>query len=455
MGIEELDSGPVNYEAIRRVTGYGRGRKSRYRTADLVAMSVDRDPFYRDAPGRLERGQWFADIWRRFGIGYGTHVRRIHYRIVSAAPRVLLWNGDEYLNTEQCWERLLDASLNARYNALIPRGAIEDHRNAAPYIPYVDPGQPASVTMAAPLYPWKVGGVYFSDLEPRFEITYPHGEQGYHLAIFCEKSTMDDILVPLCRTYGATLVTASGENSETQVEQMARRIVDDGRPARILYVSDFDPAGTTMPVSAARKLEFLLRDAVWEDCIVTPIALSREQVEAYNIPRTMIKESDLRKGGFEKQHGTGGAELDALEATQPGLLREIVEEALSPFFDEDLADRVLEQRAAFEAACWEARREALAPFAERRDDLRGRVETVRASIAPELAELDKEAKALGDEVLAAVRDAMPDPEDFPVPEAEEADEDCLPEPLYDGSRTYSEQLAVYKRFQGKDGAVDE
>jgi hypothetical protein len=451
---EDMDLTIINYESIRQWVRYQRGR----RVPDALAMSEKRDPFYADQPGRLEGAQWFAGIWNEFGIGHGTHLRRIHYRLASVSPAIRLWNGKEYENTRECWELLLLAAANARYLDLVPAGDVEDHRNDPPMIFIPDDEPEPEVTLAEGLR-WRVELFDWLD-PPDFAITYPQGRQRYHLEVLCEKTSMNDILQPLCERYQAVLVTASGEVSIAQTDALAQRIIADERPARLYHITDFDPSGQTMPVSACRKIEYRLRKllggplGLW-DVQYRHLALTHEQVEQFNLPRKPGKESDLRRPGFERQHGTGAVELDALEAMQPGLLAEIVEDALTPFFDETLAERVAQQRRALEAAGRAAASAALEPFVDRRESLEERVNALLASVEDEIAELDAEARALGEEITEALAEVVPDVADFPVPEPEEADEDDLPEPLFDGYRDYFDQIACYKRFQGKDGSLDD
>ncbi len=73
-------------------------------------------------------------------------------------------------------------------------------------------------------------------------------------------------------------------------------VAELGRPTRIFYISDFDPAGDCMPVAIARQFQFWL----WKsghnvDVKLTPLALTKEQVQKYQLPRKPIKESDLRQ----------------------------------------------------------------------------------------------------------------------------------------------------------------
>ena len=119
----------------------------------------------------------------------------------------------------------------------------------------------------------------------------------------------------------------------TAVNALAERIRRAGKPARVFYISDFDPAGYSMPCAVARKLEFLLHnDDIELDVRLYRLLLNRDHVERYALPRTPIKESERRAKSFEARHGDGCVELDALEALHPGELSHIVSAALSQYY---------------------------------------------------------------------------------------------------------------------------
>src|SRR5262249_51819997 len=154
---------------------------------------------------------------------------------------------------------------------------------------------------------------------------YAAADQPYLVEIWVEKSTMNDVLEPLCGQLSVNLVTSLGFQSMTaavNLLQRAARLAAAGRPCRVFYISDYDPAGDGMPVAVARQIEFWLSQyAPGADIKLTPLVLTREQVVAYDLPRTPIKESDRRRANFEALHGEGAVELDALEALHPGELR--------------------------------------------------------------------------------------------------------------------------------------
>ena len=108
---------------------------------------------------------------------------------------------------------------------------------------------------------------------------------------------MNDVLMPLGERYGVNVVTGLGEMSLTRCVELVDRAKASGKPVRILYISDFDPGGASMPVAVARKIEFVVRKEGHDlDIQVRPVVLRREQCIQYRLPRTPIKESEQRAG---------------------------------------------------------------------------------------------------------------------------------------------------------------
>jgi hypothetical protein len=119
---------------------------------------------------------------------------------------MMLPNGKPYENTEECWGTLLLATKAARYLRLVDVAMFEDKKNAAPAI-Y---GDTYSYTPEIKVY----GDLYSSDLGlpdfpslPSYSVDFYQVAQPYHMEMWCEKTTMNDILLPLCERYGMTLQT--------------------------------------------------------------------------------------------------------------------------------------------------------------------------------------------------------------------------------------------------------
>ena len=86
---------------------------------DLLALSPANDPFYAGTGARRRDAEWFADVWREHG-ETGSHLRRLHYRLISASAPIYKPDGAAYQNTENDWQLLSSASLSARYLDLVP-----------------------------------------------------------------------------------------------------------------------------------------------------------------------------------------------------------------------------------------------------------------------------------------------------------------------------------------------
>lgn len=435
---------PVDYDYLKE-EAKARGVP----VTDLMALSPANDPFYSGTPGDVTLAKWFGRLWRQFGYSSGVHIRRMHYQIISQEPPVLLPDGTPYENTERCWDKLNAAAKQARYLNVVSADSFVDRRNPPPVVYMADlPPDPSVGTMdrlpgdfaRLPAFP-SAPTYYINDYDEA-------GRQRYMVEIWCEKSTMNDVLLPFCEARGFNLVTGLGELSITAVVQAVQRVQHIGKPTRIIYVSDFDPAGAGMPVSVARKIEYILQEeGVYTDVRLDPVVLSFEQVQRYGLPRTPIKETERRAARFENRYGTGAVELDALEALRPGELVRILSNAISEYYDDDLAARIRDERNRFGADLMRVRRQVLAEHDASIAALLARYTDAKAQAEAILGPVVADLRAEWDAIDADLRRRELDPADYPIPEAYEASED--EEPLFHSERSYFTQLDYYKAHQGK------
>jgi hypothetical protein len=417
------------------------------RVTDLIALAPNNDPMYAGKPADRQMAEWFADLWNTFGYYRGVHIRRVHYQIISQSPSVRMPNGKPYENTETCWDFLSQASKMARYLDLVDPGAFDDRRNPEAVINAETTPPEPRIEVYSNL--WNAPELPEFAEPPYYLLDDYRGNQRYMIEVWCEKSTMNDVLRPLCERYGANLQTGLGELSITATLAVARRIEEADKPTRIFYVSDFDPAGQSMPVAVSRKIEYFLRNqAIDADVRLVPIVLTAEQVQQYHLPRTPIKETEKRAGKFEDRYGAGAVELDALEALYPGTLDEVLSAAIEQYYDTSLADQVNEKRRAVEDAFEEVRSEVLGPHQEAIERLRRRYEQIRADFAERLGSYNNDLRQLYEQISRELREQSIDLADHPIPEAQEADEDDSA--LYDSYREYLDQITAYKAFQGKE-----
>jgi hypothetical protein len=165
-----------------------------------------------------------------------------------------------------------------------------------------------------------------------------------------EKSSLKDVLLPIAQDIGTELLLPTGEASDTLIADMAARAVADGRPAIVLYFSDFDPAGAQMPVSVARKLQGLRAlDYPELQIEVHSVALTIDQVRELNLPSTPLKDTERRADKWRARYGHEQTEIDALAALRPDDLRQIARDAIAPYYDRTLLRRTIEARSRWRA----------------------------------------------------------------------------------------------------------
>ena len=437
-----IDDEHINYEQIKHLA-----RETGQRVTDLIPLAPQNDPFYTGTPGDWALAEWFAQLWQAFGYTNRVHIRRVHYQIVSQEPPVVMPNGLPYENTETCWNILNLASKAARYLQLVDPEAFVDRRNPEAVVYATHRRAEPEVWATSRLWGSQLRLPDFPDV-PGYRVSGYEPSQAFHLELWCEKSTMNDVLEPLCQHYGMNLQTGLGELSITATLALVHRLQEGGRPARIFYVSDFDPAGQSMPVSVSRKVEYFVRTLGLDvDVRVLPVILTLAQVQYYQLPRTPIKDTERRRGGFEDRYGEGAVELDALEALYPGELQHVLSQCIEYYYDTTLAERTQEVQARLEHDLDLIWQQVTSRFS-------GDVEALRAVHAQLAQEFGSRMASYGEQVQAvwqAMRSeldvSVPNLEYYPLPEPAFAGE--IGDGLYNSERDYLEQIEAYKQFQGK------
>ena len=147
-----------------------------------------------------------------------------------------------------------------------------------------------------------------------------------YVEIWCEKDALAGVLMEETEVYDVPLMVAKGYASITFLYSAAKTIEAKRKPAYIYHFGDLDPSG----VDAARDIEAKLRRYApgAEICFKRP-AVTREQVEQWNLPTRPTKLTDSRA----KKFGSAtSVELDAIPAAK---LREIVRECIERHIDQD------------------------------------------------------------------------------------------------------------------------
>jgi hypothetical protein len=247
--------------------------------------------------------------------------------------------------------------------------------------------------------------------------------------------------------YKVNLITGVGELSYTACRNFITRL--DDRPARIIYITDFDPSGQNMPVSAARKIEYeLYRQGLDNDVQVRHIILTHAQCLQYELPRTPIRETNPQAPRFEQRFGEGATELDALEALRPGVFASIVRKEIERYWNPDHSRAVQTQIDNFQEELDRVQNSMYAEHFEEIEAFNVEIRQLNAqlrSVNRQARELHERMKPKWHAMVEKLRENQPEPE-LECPEFD-ADEDT--NPLFDSTRGYVEQMDYYKIYQDR------
>ncbi|MEX2644477.1 MAG: hypothetical protein WD270_13560 [Acetobacterales bacterium] len=139
-----------------------------------------------------------------------------------------------------------------------------------------------------------------------------------YVEIWLEKDALAGVVYPVTALYDVPLMVARGYASLSFLHSAAEEIRSLRRRTYIYHLGDYDPSG----VNAAEKIEETLKEMAPDDDITFErIAVTPEQIEAWDLPTRPTKKSDTRSKGF----GDVSVELDAIP---PDRLRELVTSVL-------------------------------------------------------------------------------------------------------------------------------
>jgi hypothetical protein len=422
-------------------------RKHELKQLDLTVLSQRIDPYRLETPANHRDGAWAGEQLDRFYPGTKqTHWRGLHYSIVMAKKKVIKPDGTIYQNTEEDWLWLSErAGKAARWLSYIPFDRIVDKRNAEPVIyrqARVTPESHLSIGLNISIPEEK-------DIDPT---PVAHGfdaRQAYHFVIFGEKSSLEEVLLPVAEEEQADLYLPTGEISDTLIWRIAKDAAEDGRPTVVFTVSDCDPAGYQMPVSIGRKLQ-AFRDLHFPNLQfeLVPAALTPAQAQAEGLPETPLKEGEKRATRWRESFGIEQTEVDALttpEMVRRGVLRQIMKEAFDHYVDRTLNDRVEQAHEEWETSAQEALDEQIDQDA---------ISAIREEATSRLDELQAEIERINEQLELSTTDFTLPPIKVPDPEVELDDSRQALLRFDDDWVTATQKLKARKTY-GNGGEGDE
>ena len=145
-----------------------------------------------------------------------------------------------------------------------------------------------------------------------------------YVEVWVEKDALAGVCLEETKVYDVPLMAARGYSSISFLHSAAQEIAAKRKPAYIYHFGDLDPSG----VDAARDIEAKLRRyAPSAEIHFERPAVTRQQVEEWNLPTRPTKQKDPRAKKFI---GTS-VELDAIPAPR---LRELVRAAIERHVDQ-------------------------------------------------------------------------------------------------------------------------
>lgn len=148
-------------------------------------------------------------------------------------------------------------------------------------------------------------------------------DQPFYVEIWLEKEALANLFEPIVEKYGITFVPCRGYPSLSLLYDCSKRFmtVPGNREIRVLYFGDFDMRGLNIQETIEKSLrnDFNIRVKVFR------CALTKEQIDQYQLPPNPAKAKDTMARGWIETHGDVAWELDAVE---PKILTSLVESSI-------------------------------------------------------------------------------------------------------------------------------
>ena len=243
--------------------------------------------------------------------GYKLTLRQLYYQLVSR---------DVIPNAVNEYNNLGNVISKGRLAGLIDWSRIEDRMRSPIENQHWD--NPAQILRAA------TNSYYLSKWE----------NQDNYIEVWCEKDAVSNIIQPICSKWDVLFMANRGYSSQSAMYEAYQRIANKTNMV-IIYLGDHDPSGIDMTHDISNRLGIFLHGEGFLFDNVRRIALNMDQVEQYNPPNNPAKITDSRYRVYVEKYGESSWELDALE---PAVLTEIVEDAIFQYLDIDEFNRVAE-----------------------------------------------------------------------------------------------------------------
>lgn len=250
--------------------------------------------------------------------GLSLTVRQIHYQFVARG-----WAP----NSAATYSHIQGAVSDGRMAGLLDWEAIEDRGRSLRGI-RTETSPAVALRRAAESY--------------RMDLW---ADQPFRPEVWIEKQALEGVIAGICNELRVDFYAQKGYNSQSEQWRAGQRFakyVRDGQRPIVFHLGDHDPSGVHMTVDNRDRLEEFCGVPV----IVQRLALNHDQIEQYAPPENFAKGADPRMPHYvEHMASVGGDpslswELDALD---PTVVRDLIQDAVDRVRDEDRWDTALAQ----------------------------------------------------------------------------------------------------------------
>lgn len=157
--------------------------------------------------------------------------------------------------------------------------------------------------------------------------------------VWIEKQDLANALAPRAHGIGLDVYPCAGFTGAGFLREAIEGAAVDPRPLVIFELLDHDSAGNRMRETISRRARTFAAEVGVDIGEIVEVALTAEQVRDHNIPTRPQKDSTHRRDDDDEL----AAELDAVDALDPDLLGDWLEQAIEPYWSAEDRGAVLEQ----------------------------------------------------------------------------------------------------------------
>ncbi len=320
----------------------------------LIVLDQKIDPFFTlSGKAKPKKAKWITRFWKDMG-SPTIHQRGIHYALMGESH--LPHSGKIYEGIASDQNYGIVALEHARYQELIPYEKIKDYRTT-----FHQKFRMYDHENINELVDFKIDFKWIEEriLDRFYAIWYPYPQQDVICECWSEKRSILEVIMPILNRYNCNYIEGDGDISLTRCYEFTSRVIDyyhrlGIKKFRVFYISDFDPVGRSIPISMARKVEFLIYrilnmlgisfleiDIRIESIAVTPEQVSGLKLKTVPIPKEKTTRSDGKKASYATRKRkfyrifkvNGVVELESLVDKSPDEVSRIMEDRLSRFYD--------------------------------------------------------------------------------------------------------------------------